>query len=232
MKPIEFEIERLRNVTFEMFELVKGQLLLTKDVMLTGDHDLSCEVMRKEKRVNAFEISIDRECEEFLAMQNPVASDLRFVICILKTSGNLERIGDHTYRICSYVFDDIMKLNSELIKIASVSIIFDEIDSMLSHVIQALENGDSTIAKQVFKQDKILDKVNKKLPQLLVDYIKENPKDLNNLFLLSKTISKLERVGDLIKNIAEEVIFYHDSKVVKHIKKNKRIDKKLGEENQ
>jgi phosphate transport system protein len=232
MKPIEFEIERLRNVTFEMFELVKGQLLLTKDVMLTGDHDLSCEVMRKEKRVNAFEISIDRECEDFLAMQNPVASDLRFVICILKTSGNLERIGDHTYRICSYVFDDIMKLNSELIKIASVSIIFDEIDSMLSHVIQALENGDSTIAKQVFKQDKILDKVNKKLPQLLVDYIKENPKDLNNLFLLSKTISKLERVGDLIKNIAEEVIFYHDSKVVKHIKKNKRIDKKLGEENQ
>lgn len=232
MKPIEFEIERLRNVTFEMFELVKGQLLLTKDVMLTGDHDLSCEVMRKEKRVNAFEISIDRECEEFLAMQNPVASDLRFAICILKTSGNLERIGDHTYRICSYVFDDIMKLNSELIKIASVSIIFDEIDSMLNHVMQSLENGDSTIAKQVFKQDKILDKVNKKLPQLLVDYIKENPKDLNNLFLLSKTISKLERVGDLIKNIAEEVIFYHDSKVVKHIKKNKRIDKKLGEVNQ
>ena len=232
MKPIEFEIERLRNVTFEMFQLVKEQLLLTKDVMLTGDHDLSCEVMRKEKRVNAFEISIDRECEEFLAMQNPVASDLRFAICILKTSGNLERIGDHTYRICSYVFDDIMKLNSELLKIASVSIIFDEIDSMLNHVMQALESGDSTIAKQVFKQDKILDKVNKKLPQLLVDYIKENPKDLNNLFLLSKTISKLERVGDLIKNIAEEVIFYHDSKVVKHIKKNKRIDKKLGEVNQ
>jgi phosphate transport system protein len=211
---------------------VTGTLLSTTAVMLTGDHDLSCEVMPKQKTVTAFEISIDRECEEFLAMQNPVASDLRFVICILKTSGNLERIGDHTYRICSYVFDDIMKLNSELIKIASVSIIFDEIDSMLSHVIQALENGDSTIAKQVFKQDKILDKVNKKLPQLLVDYIKENPKDLNNLFLLSKTISKLERVGDLIKNIAEEVIFYHDSKVVKHIKKNKRIDKKLGEENQ
>ena len=231
MKPIEFEIEKLRNVTFEMFDLIKSQLLLTKEVMLTGDHDLSCEVMRKEKRVNAFEISIDRECEEFLAMQNPVASDLRFVICILKTSGNLERIGDHTYRICSYVFDDIVKLNPELIKIASISLIFDEIDSMLNHVTEALESGDSSIAKQVFKQDKVLDKVNKKLPQLLVEYIKDNPKDLSNLFLLSKTISKLERVGDLIKNIAEEVIFYHDSKVVKHIKKNKRIDKKLGEEN-
>jgi len=230
MKPIEFEIEKLKNLTFEMFELVRSQILLTKDIIITSDHDLSSEVMRKEKRVNAIEISLDRECEEFLAMHNPVASDLRFAISIIKITGNLERIGDHAYRISSYVFDDIMKLNSELVKIASISSIFEEIESMLNHVIESLETGDSTIAKKVFKQDKVLDKVNKKLPQLLIDYIKEHPDDMNTLFLLSKTVSKLERVGDLIKNIAEEIIFYHDSKVVKHKKKSKQIDKKLGEE--
>ncbi len=229
MKPIEFEIEKLKNLIFEMFELVQSQMNLTKEVLLSGDHDLSSEVMRKEKRVNAVEISIDRECEEFLAMQNPVASDLRFAIAIIKTAGNLERIGDHAYRISSYVFDDIMKLSPKLLEIASISIIFEEIESMMNNVSEALENGDSSLAKKVFKQDKVLDKVNKKLGHSLEDYMKDHPKDLNNLFLLSKTISKLERVGDLVKNIAEEIIFYHDSKVVKHKKKNKRIDKKLGE---
>lgn len=231
MRPIEYEIEKLKNISFEMLQLVKSQILLTKDVLLSGDHELSCEVMRKEKRVNAIEISIARECEEFIAMQTPVASDLRFVVSIIKITGNLERIGDHAYRISSYVFDDIMKVNAELAKIACIDAIFEEIESMLNHVTESLETGDSHIAGKVFKQDKVLDKVNKKLPLLLVDYIKEHPDDLNNLFLLSKTISKLERVGDLIKNIAEEIIFYHDSKVVKHIKKNKRIDKKLGEDN-
>jgi len=231
MKPFEFEIEKLKNLTFEMLDLVKDQISLTKDALLTGDVELSCEIMRKEKKVNAFEISIDRECEEFLAMQNPVASDLRFVISIIKITSNLERIGDHAYRISSFVFDDLMKLNKELIELTSIAQLFDEINIMLEHVSLSLEIGDSQLAKKVFKQDKILDKVNKNAHTFLSEYAKNHIDELNNLFLLSKTVSKLERVGDLTKNIAEDILFYHDSKVVKHKKKNKRIDKKLGEVN-
>ncbi|MDA3892836.1 MAG: phosphate signaling complex protein PhoU [Salinivirgaceae bacterium] len=230
MKPFEIEIENIKKITFEMLDLVKDQISLTKEALLTGNQELSCEIMRKEKKVNAYELSIERECEEFLAMQHPVASDLRFTISILKITGNLERIGDHAYRISSFVFDDLMKLNKELITMSSLHTLFDEIDTMLDHVNLALEVGDSQLAKKVFKQDKILDKVNKSAHKLLSEYAKTHIEDLNNLFLLSKTVSKLERVGDLIKNIAEDILFYHDSKVVKHKKKNKRIDKKLGEE--
>lgn len=230
MKPFEFEIEKINEITSEMFELVQQQIKLTKDALLNNDQELSCEIMRKEKRVNAMEITIDRECEEYIAMQHPVASDLRFIIAIIKISGNLERIGDHAYRICSFVFDELMILKPELVKEADLEVIFDEIDQMLINVADALESGDSTIAKKVFKQDKVLDKVNKNLHKFLEEYATENPAEINQCFLLLKTISKLERVGDLIKNMAEEVLFYHDSKVVKHKKKNKRIDKRFAKE--
>lgn len=230
MKPFEAEINKLNIITFEMFELVQQQVKLTKDALLTGDSELSCEIMLKEKKVNAYELTVDREIEQFLAMQQPVASDLRFAIAILKISGNLERIGDHAYRMSSFVFDELMKLDKELIKLSSIDILFDEIDEMMDLAQEALETGNSDLAKKVFKKDKIIDKINKTVASLISEQAKENISDLNNFFLLSKCISKLERIGDLIKNIAEDILFYHDSKVIKHKKKNKRIDKKLGEE--
>lgn len=227
MRPIEHGLEKLSDITFEMLELVREQLKLTKEALLNADQDLAGEIMRNEKKVNAFELSIDRECEEFVAMHQPVASDLRFAIVILKTSGNLERMGDHAYRIASFVFDDLMKLNPELIELSSIEKLFSEIDNMIEDASDALDTGDKASAKNVFKLDKVLDKVNKNAHKLLSDYAQDHVEDLNNLFLLSKVVSKLERVGDLIKNIAEDIIFYQDSKVIKHKKKNKRIDKKL-----
>lgn len=227
MKAFEYELENLSDLIFEMFELVKDQMHLTKEALLTGDQDLSCEIMLKEKRVNSYELSIDRECEDFLALQTPVASDLRFTMAVLKMSASLERIGDHAYRISSFVFDDLMKLNKQIVELLQIPTLFDEIDDMLTNVIEALETGDLKLAKKVFKQDKTLDKVNSKLPKLLTEYHEKHDGSIENLILLSRTIGKLERVGDLAKNIAEEVIFYYESKVIKHKKKNKRIEKKL-----
>lgn len=227
MKAFEYELESLSDLLFEMLDLVKDQIHLTKQALLTNDHDLSSEIMLKEKRVNAYEISIDRECEDFLALQNPVASDLRFTMAALKIAGSLERIGDHAYRISSFVFDDLMDLNEDLIEIIQLPVLFDEIDLMLENVNDALESGELEVAKKVFKQDKKLDKLNKKLPALLEEYVSKNKSSISNIILVSRTIGKLERAGDLIMNIAEEIIFYYESKVIRHKKKNKRIEKKL-----
>jgi phosphate transport system protein len=230
MKPFEYDLENLKTITFEMLELVKDQMHLTKEALLTGDQDLSGEIMLKEKRVNSYELSIDRDCEDYLALQNPVASDLRLTIAVLKISASLERIGDHAYRISSLVFDDLMKLNKDLVELTQLPSLFDDIDDMLLNVSEAFETGNIQLAKKVFKQDKTLDKINKKLPKLLNEYHKKNNGDITNLILLSHTIGKLERVGDLIKNIAEEIMFYYESKVIKHKKKNKRIEKKLNKD--
>lgn len=230
MKPFEYEIDNLRTLTFEMLELVKDQIHLTKEALLTNDHELSSEIMRKEKRVNSYELTIDREVEDFLALQAPVATDLRFAIAVLKISGSLERIGDHAFRISSLVFDDKMTINKELVELLHIPTLFDEIDDMLINITESLDTADIQLAKKVFKQDKTLDKINRKLPVLLESYNKKHKDDISNLIMLSRTVGKLERCGDLAKNMAEEIIFYYESKVIKHRKKNKRITKQLEAE--
>ncbi|MBN1599764.1 MAG: phosphate signaling complex protein PhoU [Bacteroidales bacterium] len=225
MIPLEYEIDHLKDIFFEMVDLVRDQLTLTKEAIMTNDSDVASEVMRKEGRVNSYELSIDRECEDFMALQAPVATDLRMVIAILKMSGSLERIGDHAYRISSFIYDDKLVVKKNLIKILHLTELFDTIDKMLENVIQALDTADTKIAKTVFKQDKVLDRINKNVPEIMEDYIKSSKDTLPNIILASRTIGKLERIGDLIKNIAEEVIFYYESKVVKHQRRNKKIKK-------
>ncbi len=228
MKPFEYELEHLKSLIFEMMDLVKDQIHLTKEASLTGDHELSSEIMLKEKRVNAYELSIAQEIEDFIALHTPVASDLRFTISLIRISKDLERIGDHAYRISKFVFNDSLKLNKELVETTQLPSLFDEIDDMLINVAESLETGDLLLAKKVFKQDKVLDRINKKLPELFTEYYKNNnQEDLTNLFLLARTVGKLERAGDLIKNIAEEILFYYESKVIRHKKKNKKIDKQI-----
>jgi phosphate transport system protein len=227
MIPIEYEIDRIKHIFFEMVDLVRDQLTLAKEAVLTGDSEAASEVMRKESRVNSYELTIDRECEDFLALQAPVAADLRLAIAILKMAGSLERIGDHAYRISSFVYEDKLSLSKEIIKLVRLPELFDDIDLMLSNVMQALEENEVKLAKKVFKIDKEIDKVNKNVPVILQQYMKNSKDKVSNIILFSRIVGKLERCGDLIKNLAEEVIFYIESEVIKHRKRNKKIRKKF-----
>ncbi len=228
MIPLEYETDRLKEIFQEMLELVRDQYILTKEAILTNDLETAADVMRKEGRVNSYELNIDRECEDFLALQSPVASDLRLVIAILKMSGSLERMGDHVYRMACLVYDEDLKLKKDLIKRVHLPELFDDIDDMLGIVSEAFEKGDAKKARQVFKKDKAIDKVNKKIPLILKEYLEDSKDDIENIIHVSRIVGKLERTGDLIKNIAEEIIFHCESKIIKHKKKNKRILKRLN----
>ena len=227
MKSFEYELDNIKETLMEMLDLVRDQIHLSKEAMLVNDHEVSFEIISKEKRVNSFELSIERDCEDFLTLKAPVAADLRLTIAMLKISSCLERIGDHAYGISSFVFDDLMTINKKLVEILHIPSMFDQIDEMFENISEAFDIGDASKMKKVFKQDKVLDKIYKKVPALMDEYLKENKDSINNVILISRTIGKLERVGDLLKNIAEEIIFYYESKVIRHKKKNKHIDKKL-----
>jgi phosphate transport system protein len=224
MIPLEYEIDRIREIFFEMVELVRDQMTLTKEALLTNDLEAASEVLRKEGRVNSYELTIDRECEDFLALQSPVATDLRLAIAILKMSGSLERIGDHAFHISGFIYNDKLTLTKEIIKLVHIPELFDEVDEMLSNIISALEEHNVKKAKAVFKQDKFIDKINRKVPVFMQEVMKNSKeKDIANLIRIAQIIGKIERTGDLIKNMAEETIFYIESKVVKHRKRNKKI---------
>ena len=215
----EQQLEGLNQTCFEMLILCKKQLTKAKESLLNHDGDLAEEVMYTESRVNALDLRIENDCEKFLALYNPLAIDLRFTMAILKINYDLERIADHAYNISKYVVDDDNKIAPNLFKVIEFEKMSETVDSMMDHITFAYTEKDVKTARKVFKKDKILDKINFNSFKVLETEIKKDNAIIPQVLVLFSVIKKLERVGDLIKNIAEEIIFYIDAEVVKHQKK-------------
>src|SRR5476649_2031671 len=105
MTPLENELTALKKELVSMWILVQSQLNKAKEAMVQYDKDLAREILIKEKRVNSFELKIDRDCENIFALHCPVAIDLRFLLAALKINTNLERIGDIASGVAQYVVD-------------------------------------------------------------------------------------------------------------------------------
>ena len=116
MSHLDTEIHLLREQLIEMQRIVRSQLSKCRSALLSFDTDLAREVLYNEKRVNALELKIDRDCENILALFNPVAVDLRFVLAALKINTNLERIGDNAEGIARYVLDVDTPFDPEMLK--------------------------------------------------------------------------------------------------------------------
>lgn len=220
MSHLDTEIHLLKEQLIEMQRLVRSQLSKSKNALITFDTDLVREVLFNEKRVNALELKIDRDCENILALFNPVAVDLRFVLATLKINANLERIGDNAEGIARYVQDLTTPFPEELLKEYRVEEAYAAAVAMMDDALEALINENTAQARKVFIKDDILDEINRAATQATLRYIAENK--LNPLHYLNtlSIIRKFERVGDQTKNIAEEIIFYIEAKVLKHGKKN------------
>ena len=163
------------------------------------------------------ELKIDRDCENILALYSPVAVDLRFVLSVYKINHELERIADIAEGICKYITNLTSPFPTKAIEDVRLSEMFSQCKSMLNDVITAFENEDTTIARKVFKKDELLNEINEGgSSNIIKNY---NEKDAKSLFFLLSCVRKLERAGDLNKNIAEELIFSIESNVVKHQKK-------------
>lgn len=209
----------LNQTVFEMLTICKSQIQKAKEAFVTHDNDLAEEVIRKESRVNALDLKIERDCEKFLALYNPVAIDLRFIMAVLKINSELERIADHAYGISKYVVDIDKQIAPNLFEATQFEKMYETIMSMIDNITDAYENKDAKSARKVFKKDKVLDKINSKSFTVLGEEIKKDDKVIDQAFILFSVVNKFERVGDLIKNIAEEIIFYVDAEVLKHQKK-------------
>ncbi|HBK71055.1 MAG TPA: phosphate transport system regulatory protein PhoU [Flavobacteriaceae bacterium] len=211
--------DSLNQSGYEMLILCKSQLDKAKEAFLNHDSDLAEEVMHTENRVNALGLKIEKDCIRFIALFTPVAKDLRLIMTVLKISSDLERIADHAYNISRYVVDEELQIKPHLFEVLDFEKMYETIDSMFDHITFAYTEKDVKTARKVFKKDKILDKINYKSIQVIETEIKKDTAIIKQALLLSSVIKKLERVGDLIKNIAEDIIFYIDAEVVKHQKK-------------
>ncbi len=216
MTHLDSELRSLKSDLLEMFNLVLNQMGKSKDALVRLDKDLAREIMVNEKRVNGFELKIDRDCENIIALFTPVAVDLRFVLACLKINSNLERVGDIADGVARFVLDIKLEPERKLIDATRLMEMFDVCDVILTDVMNAFDKEDTQLARSVFKKDEILDQININANAAVADFIRNTPDRINQSLYILSTIRKLERVGDQCKNIAEEIIFYIEAKVLKH----------------
>jgi phosphate transport system protein len=227
MTLLEVELQKVKSEVIAMWNLVISQLNKTQKALVSFDKDLAEEVIANEKRVNGMELKIDRDCESIMAMFNPVAIDLRFMLAVLKINYNLERTGDIAKGICKCILNSDKPFDNALLDDSEILVMFEEATDMLEDVLTAFKNEDMQIARTIFKRDKYLDTINKKLDVSITEYIRANPDNVAQSLYIHSAIRKIERAGDQAKNIAEELIFYVEAKVLKHQSK-KNIEENKG----
>jgi phosphate transport system protein len=216
MTQLETTLKALKSSTVEMISMARVQLQKSKKAFLNKDHDLADEIFISEKHLNNFELRIDRDCENIFALHNPVASDLRLVIAILKVISDIERIGDHAEGIAGYISELDKKFEKDLFARLRFTEMYDLALQMLEMLEDAFDREDLSLARKIFKLDKSLNEIKLAAPDVITTYLRNDSEATKQALFLFSTIRKLERVGDLCKNIAEQLIFHVEAKVVKH----------------
>ena len=217
MRHLDQELVSLRQDVIEMWKLVISQVSNAGDSILSFNKELAQKVAMREKKVDAFELKIDSECENIIALYQPVAIDLRFVLAVLKINSNLERIADFAYGISRVLIaNPTVIIDAEVITDSKLNEMVEQVNKMLTQGLDAFENEKPDFAAAIFSEDNRVDEINAQAAYIFADYIKKNPDRAFECLQLISAFRKLERIGDHCSNIAEEIFFYIDAKVLKH----------------
>lgn len=227
MNHLQRELNILKSSLLEMWSIVISQHEKAKMAIENDDKDLANEIHLNEKLLDAFELKHDMDCENLIALYNPMAIDLRFVLSALKISYNLERIGDYANYIANTIRKSDIPFDIQLINDTHIPEMFEIAHLMLVEAYESFERDDSKVIHDISSLDKKLDSRAKDSLPILSEHVRQKPADAKQALELFSIIRKLERVGDHNQNIAEEIVFYLDARIIKH----KKLQKKTKPEN-
>ena len=204
-----------------MWNLVISQMEKARLALVNGDKNLAREVRMNERRVDAFELKLDMDSENVLMLKNPVAIDLRFILSVLKINYNLERIGDYANAIAKVAEHSEGPMPDDILQATHLPEMFFVAQTMLQESLSSFEKGDREHVNTIFGMDEKLDKNNNNANNIIAALISEKPKEILTILEALTIMRKLERTGDHILNVAEELVFYFDAIVIKHSKLHK-----------
>ncbi|MFA6540388.1 MAG: phosphate signaling complex protein PhoU [Bacteroidota bacterium] len=210
----EKELEKLKGKINLLFSLVTKSLESSIEAVMKNSEPHAKAVYEYEHSINSLELEIDNGVVDLLALRQPVASDLRLILAILKINNDLERIGDHAVNIAESAQGLIETPEQEpLLKVPQMA---DHAMAMLRDANQSFNELNALLAQKVLERDDIIDTMNRELLAEVAQLIKEDQSTIEGNLQLARISRNLERVADLTTNIAEEVIFYLQARVVKH----------------
>ena len=212
---LEQEIERIKVQIMDMFALTERALDKSLQALVHRDDSLVAQVLKEDKKINRLEVEIEQLCLSTLALSQPVARDLRFVVGCSRTANNLERIGDQATNIAKRA----KELNSkpEIVGMNNIQDLGDIVHEMLKKVVTAFSNLGDGLALEVSDQDDQADDLNLKIIEKQVGLMAQKQIAIEESVHIILVSNYLERVGDLVTNIAEHVIFMAKGLNVKHL---------------
>jgi phosphate transport system protein len=208
------QLEGLRRNLILMGGEVERQIQHAIEALTEVDEKKAAEVIAADSEIDRMEMVIEEQAVHLLALQQPVAVDLRFLVAALKINNDLERIGDHAVNIAEGA--ERLAGQKPFKPFIDINYMAEVAMSMLKQSLDAFVNRDASLAKQVIKKDDILDDKNVSIIRELLTYMAEYPNLITYCLELISISKNLERVGDLASNICEDTIYMAEARWVKH----------------
>ncbi len=212
----EENYQLLKQKLDQMTGLVQYVISKTVEALTTHNAELAQQVVEEDEKIDRLEIEIDELVLKLLALQQPMAIDLRFLITALKITNDLERMGDQATNIAQGV---IMMSEMEppppldLIDFTKMEAVVLE---MVRKSIESFTKGDVEMAREVVRRDDEVDDMNRVIIKRLATHLKRHPENADLCMSLLLITRNLERIGDLSTNIAEDAVYYIEGKIIKH----------------
>jgi phosphate transport system protein len=208
------EIERLKKELLALGAIVEELLRKAMRALQTRDAALAREVMDADERVDNREVELEEDALKIIALHQPVADDLRFIVAVLRINSDLERIGDLAVNIAeraSYL------AGAEALAVPiDYGPMAEKTQEMLTKSLDAFVNTDVALATRILEMDNEVDEMNRRMYCTVYELVRKSPEDVEVLLHLLSASRHLERIADHATNIAEDVIYLVDGNIVRH----------------
>ena len=208
------EVERLRALLLSLSAAVEENLRKAVDSVMQRDQTLATQVIDKDREIDLLEVDVEEECLKILALHQPVANDLRFIVAALKINNDLERIGDLAVNIAERtIFLSTLSMPQTSFDFPGMA---EKAQAMVQNSLDAMLNQDLELAESVRASDDEVDEINRAMYEQIKEGIRKEPDRINALIHLLSISRHLERVADHATNIAEDVIYMIKGEIVRH----------------
>lgn len=214
-KQLPRQIEALKQKILFVGTLVEEAIAKATLALNTRDSNLARAVIEADSEIDRMEVDVEEECLKVLALYQPVAADLRFVVAVLKINNDLERMGDLARNVAKRVVflserEELHELPVDFRPMAA------KVKLMVKDSLDALVNSDTALAQKVRDDDDDVDAQRRLFEKQIEAHIRDNPGQAEALMRLASVARHLERIADMATNIAEDVIYMVEGEIVRH----------------
>ena len=207
-------LENIKKDIIFLANEVEHSLRLSMKALERQDVQLAEQVKQMDNDIDQLEVKIEDQILTLLALQQPVAVDLRFIIAALKMNNDLERIGDHAVNIANTAIklagEPYLKPLEDMPKMSRLAA------QMVHDAVNAFIHLDSETAREICVRDSEVDELYDKVIAHIIEVVKDKPDKLEQAFALARVARDLERVADLATNLSEDVVFMKEAKIIRH----------------